>query len=516
MKSKKIFSLVLVLLLMFACFAFAETAEVAADAAAAVEAVAEETVVTFGDKVAKVNSAVNSFAWGPVMLFLLVGSGIYLTFRTGFLQVRKFGYIMKNTVGSLFTKKKDGKSGDKKNLTPFQAVTTALAGTVGTGNIAGVTGAIFVGGPGAVFWMWVSAFFGMCTKYAEIALAMKYREKDKDGVYHGGPMYYITNGLGKNFKWLAVIFALLGALASFGIGNIAQSSEISGAVVSLSGGFLKPWMVGILLAIVVGIVVLGGSKRIGQVTSYMVPFMAIFYILAGIAVIIIKIGDIPAAFSQIFKGAFSLKSIGGGIFGYVIMNAMRQGFARGVFSNEAGLGSAPIAHAASTTEEPVEQAMWGVFEVFIDTIIICSITGLTIILSGVLNTPDGLAAFASKGAAAVKAFNTVLPGNIGGIIIQISLIFFALSTILSWGYYGSTCLSYITKNNKVLDIIYKIVFIAFCIIGAVGSGTLMWDIADTLNGLMALPNLIALIPLAGVVARLTKDYFNKQKNPLSK
>lgn len=508
MNRKKVFSLALILMLLLSCFALAETVE-AADAVEAVEVVAQSSLV---DKISTVNSAINSFAWGPIMLFLLVGSGIYLTFRTGFLQVRKFGFIMKNTVGSLFSKKKTKKDSDKKNLTPFQAVTTALAGTVGTGNIAGVTGAIFVGGAGAVFWMWVSAFFGMCTKYAEIALSMKYRERDKDGVYHGGPMYYITHGLGKNFKWLAFIFALLGALASFGIGNIAQSNEIAGAVNSLTG--LPTFWVGVILAIIVAIVVLGGAKRIGQVTSYIVPFMAIFYILAGIAVIAIKITDIPAAFAQIFRGAFSLKSIGGGIFGYVIMTAMRQGFARGVFSNEAGLGSAPIAHAASTTEEPVEQALWGVFEVFIDTIVICSITALAVILSGILDTPGGLDAFASKGAAAAAAFNAILPGTIGGIVIEISLVFFALSTVLSWCYYGSTCLSYITKNNRVLDLLYKLVFIGICIVGAVGSGTLMWDISDTLNGLMALPNLIALIPLAGVVAKMTKDYFNKADNTL--
>ena len=459
----------------------------------------------FLEIVTKVNGALNSFAWGPIMLLLLVGSGVYLSIRTGFIQVGKFGYIMKNTVGSLF--RKGGKKDHGKNLSPFQAVTTALAGTVGTGNIAGVTGAIFVGGPGAVFWMWVSAFFGMCTKYAEIALAMKYREKDANGVYHGGPMYYITNGLGKNFKWLAVIFAILGGLASFGIGNIAQSSEIAGA---MSGLFnLKPIITGIILAIVVAIVVLGGVKRIGQVTSYIVPFMAIFYILCGIIVIAMRITSIPAAFVEIFKGAFSFEAVGGGIFGYVIMQAMRQGFARGVFSNEAGLGSAPIAHAASSTEEPVEQAMWGVFEVFIDTIIICTITALTVILSGVLGAEGGLSAFSSKGAAAVAAFNSILPGTIGGIIIQISLIFFALSTILSWSYYGETCWAYISKNNKAVDYIYKIIFILVCIVGATGSGTLMWDISDTLNGLMALPNLIALIPLAGVVAKMTKAYFNK-------
>lgn len=454
----------------------------------------------------KVNGAVNSFAWGPIMLILLVGTGVYLSIRTGFLQVRKFGYIMKNTFGSLF---RNSNKDHGKNLSPFQAVTTALAGTVGTGNIAGVTGAIFVGGPGAVFWMWVSAFFGMCTKYAEIALAIKFREKDKDGQYHGGPMYYITNGLGKNWKWLAVIFAVLGGLASFGIGNIAQSNEIAGAAKGLFG--LDPLVTGIILAVVVAIVILGGVKRIGQVTSYLVPFMAIFYILAGIAVIVLRITDIPSAFAAIFKGAFSFKSVGGGIFGYAIMLAMRQGVARGVFSNEAGLGSAPIAHAASSTEEPVEQAMWGVFEVFVDTVVICSFTALAVILSGVLDTAGGLGAFSSKGAAAAAAFNEILPGTIGGTIIQISLLFFALSTILSWSYYGESCWAYITNNNKVVDYIYKIIFILVCIVGSIGSGTLMWDIADTLNGLMALPNLIALIPLAGIVAKLTKDYFSKDE-----
>ena len=459
--------------------------------------------------VSDVNSAINGFAWGPIMLLLLVGTGIYLSIRTGFIQVRRFGRIMRDTVGSLF-RKSDKDHGN--NLSPFQAVTTALAGTVGTGNIAGVTGALFVGGPGAVFWMWVSAFFGMCTKYAEIALSLKYRVKDKNGAYHGGPMYYITNGLGRNWKWLAIIFAVLGGLASFGIGNIAQSSEIAGAVNGLFG--VKPIVTGIVLAVIVGIVVLGGVKRIGQVTSYLVPFMAIFYILCGIIVIILKIGEIPAAFAAIFKGAFSFESVGGGIFGYAIMTAMRQGVARGVFSNEAGLGSAPIAHAASSTEEPVEQAMWGVFEVFIDTIVICTITALTVIFSGVLDTAGGLDAFASKGEAAVTAFNIILPGTIGGIIIQISLILFALSTILSWSYYGHSCWAYISNNNKAVGFIYKIAFILVCIVGASGSGTLMWDISDTLNGLMALPNLIALLPLAGVVAKLTKDYFNK--TPLRK
>ena len=464
----------------------------------------------FLEYVEKVNGVLNDFAWGPVMLVLLVGTGIYLSCRTGFIQVRKFGFIFRSTLGSLF--KKSEKKSDGKNLTPFQAVSTALAGTVGTGNIAGVTGAIFTGGVGAVFWMWVSAFFGMCTKYAEITLALRYREKDEEGRNRGGPMYYITKGLGKNWKWLAVIFSILGGLASFGIGNIAQSSEISGAMSGLFG--VEKLTAGLILAVVVAIVIIGNVKRVGQVTSLLVPFMSIFYILCGIIVIAMRITDIPGVFGQIFSQAFSFKALGGGIFGYVIMQAMRQGFARGVFSNEAGLGSAPIAHAASSTEEPCEQAMWGVFEVFIDTIIICTITALAVILSGILSTEGGLDAFSSKGAAAVAAFNSILPGTVGGKIIQISLLFFALSTILGWFYYGQTCFAYLTKSNKIVDYIYKLVFTAVCVVGAVGSGKLMWDISDTLNGLMAIPNLVALLLLSGVVARETKRFFGKKNNKL--
>ena len=342
------------------------------------------------ETIEKINSAVNDFAWGPIMLVLLVGTGIYLSVRTGFPQVGRFKFIWRNTFGSLF-RKGETKDGDKKNLTPFQAVTTALASTVGTGNIAGVTGAIFVGGPGAVFWMWFAAFFGMVTKFAEIVLAMKYREKDEKGAYEGGPMYYIKNGLGKNWMWLAVIFSIFGGLASFGIGNIAQSSEISGALNSLFG--VTPLVAGIILAVIVAFIIIGGIKSIGTVTSYIVPFMSIFYIIAGIFVIILKITQIPAMFALIFREAFSFKAIEGGFMGIVIMNAMKQGFARGVFSNEAGLGSAPIAHAASTTKEPVKQGMWGVFEVFVDTIVICSITCFAVLLSGIYQADGGVSAF---------------------------------------------------------------------------------------------------------------------------
>lgn len=454
--------------------------------------------------VTAINSKVNAFAWGPVMLVLLVGTGVLLSVGTGFLQVRKFGYIMRNTLGSLFKKQNKEKG---NNLTPFQAVTTALAGTVGTGNIAGVTGAIFTGGPGAVFWMWVSAFFGMCTKYAEIVLAMKYRVTDAQGVHKGGPMYYIENGLGKNWKWLAMIFALLGGLASFGIGNISQSSEIAGAVGGLLG--VPPLVTGIVVAALVALVILGGVKRIGQVTSYLVPIMSLFYIVAGVILIAMRIGQVPAALATIVREAFSLKAIGGGLFGIAIMNAMRNGFARGVFSNEAGLGSAPIAHAASSAQEPCEQGIWGVFEVFVDTIIICTITSMAVLLSGLELGEAALGAYASKGAAAAAAFNTILPGTAGGLVIQISLLFFALSTMISWSYYGERCWGYLTGDSKVVNVAYKVIFVLVVVVGAVGSGKLMWDIADTLNGLMAIPNLIALLLLCPVVFRTTREYFKE-------
>ncbi len=461
----------------------------------------------FLEIVTLVNGKINDFVWGPIMLVLLVGTGVFLTFRTGWIQVRWFGYIMKNTVGSLFRKKDAQDHGS--NLSPFQAVTTALAGTVGTGNIAGVTGAIFMGGPGAVFWMWVSAFFGMCTKYAEIALALKFRNTDGNGVHKGGPMYYIENGLGKNWKLLAVLFALLGGLASFGIGNIAQSSEIAGAMNGLFG--LDPLVSGIILTVLVAVVVIGGVKRIGQVTSLLVPFMSAFYVVAGIVVVLMRITDIPGVLAAIFTSAFSFEAVGGGVFGYAIMVAMKNGFARGVFSNEAGLGSAPIAHAASSTQEPAEQAIWGVFEVFFDTIVICSITAFTVLLSGFELSEASLETFGTTGAAAVAAFNSILPGTLGGTIIQASLIFFALSTILSWSYYGERCWGYLSRDNKVVTSVYKVIFVLFCIVGATGSGQLMWNISDTLNGAMAIPNLVALLALSGVVATITKDYFSEKK-----
>ena len=461
-------------------------------------------------KVYEINDAINGVVWGPIMLVLLVGTGIYLTVRGGFIQIVKFPYILRNTIGTLFKKQEKARDKDSKNLTPFEAVSTALASTVGTGNIAGVTGAIFVGGPGAVFWMWISALFGMFTKYAEIVLAVKYRQTAPDGTHYGGPMYYIEKGL--RMKWLAVIFSILGGIACFGIGNIAQATEISGSVVSLfgmAGVSVSPLVAGILLAVIVAVVIIGGVKRIGQVASYMVPFMAVFYILAGIAIIILRITDVPHAFSVIFQSAFTNEAVAGGATGYAIMLGVQQGLARGVFSNEAGLGSAPMAHAASETKDPVQQGIWGVFEVFVDTIVICSITSLAVILSGVYdgNTIGDAGTYLSNGAAAAAAFNAILPGTLGGIVLQISLLFFSLTTVLGWSYYGERCWGYLTNNNKGVNLVYKVIFVVVCVLGATGSGNLMWKISDTLNAMMAIPNLVGLLLLSGTVVKITRDYF---------
>ena len=384
-------------------------------------------------------------------------------------------------------------------------MTTALAGTVGTGNIAGVAGAMFAGGAGAVFWMWVSAFFGMCTKYAEIALAVRYRIIAPGGARRGGAMYYIEYGLGKEWRWLAMCFAALGCAASFGIGNMAQSSEIAGAAHELWG--VESTLTGLLLALTVGLIVIGGIKRIGAITAYLVPAMSVFYLLAGAFIIIVRAADVPAMLARIMREAFSLRAAGGGIIGCGLMRAMKQGFSRGIFSNEAGLGSAPIAHAASSSDEPCEQALWGIFEVFADTIVICTITAFALLLSGVLDSPGGASAYASGGAAAAAAFAAVIPGGFGGHVIQFSLILFALSSIVCWSYYGESCLDYLSGGSGAVRTAYRFIFVLFCFFGATGSGKLMWDISDTLNGLMAIPNLIALVLLGGTVARLTQDYF---------
>ncbi len=445
------------------------------------------------------NGVINGIVWGPPMLALLIGTGILLTVRSGFVQVRKFGTIMKHTLGSLFTP--DAHKKDESGVTPFQAVATALASTVGTGNITGVATAITLGGPGAVFWMWVSAFFGMMTKYAEVLLAVHFREKNERNEWVGGPMYYIEKGLG--WKWLAVIFAVFAAVASFGIGNIAQSNSIANAVNETMG--INPLITGIIVAIGAGIVILGGIKRIAQVTEKLVPFMGLFYVVLGVATLVMNFGNLPEAFRLIFYCAFNPDAALGGVTGYTIMLAIRYGFARGVFSNEAGLGSAPIAHAAANTNSPVKQAFWGAFEVFFDTFIICTITGLVVVSSGVWTS--GL----EGTALTIAAFSSSL-GNIGAWGVTIGTILFAFSTILGWSYYGEKAIEYLFKGTSMVGVVklgYRVAFVLMTIFGAVGSLKLVWDIADTLNGLMAIPNLIGLVALSGIVVKLTKEHFSK-------
>ena len=471
--------------------------------------------MTFADYV----KILNDVAWGPWMLILLVGTGIYLSVRVGFIQFGKFGYVMKNTIGKVFSKQEAGEG----EVTPFQAVTTALAATVGTGNIAGVTGAIAVGGPGAVFWMWVSALFGMITKYAEVVLSIRYRERNKKGDWVGGPMYYIKNGLGDGWKWLAVAFSLLGALAAFGIGNMTQvntiASSINNAIDAFGGNTAAKAMmimgqsvpytsiaIGALIAACVALVLFGGIKRIGAVAEKMVPVMATVFIICGLCVIGSNLSSVGKVFGMIFKGAFNAEAALGGAFGITIMTTIQKGVGRGVFSNEAGLGSAPMAHAASSESDPVKQGLYGIFEVFMDTIVICTLTALTVLCSveGGLPIVWGQSAGTELVGA---AFGTVFGAKIGSLIVAVSISLFALTTILSWSLYGSRCCEYLLGTKAVKP--YQFVFIAVILVGAMLKLELVWNIADTLNGFMAVPNLIALLGLSGVVIKLTKEHFSK-------
>ena len=442
-----------------------------------------------------INSAVNNIVWGPPILFLIVGTGLYLSVKTGFFSITKLGYILKNTFLKMFSKEQKGEG----EVTAFQAVATALAATVGTGNIAGVATAIALGGPGAIFWMWLAAIVGMTTKFAEVVLAVNFREKTEDGRFVGGPMYYIENGLGKSWKWLAVLFAFFGALASFGIGNMTQANSVAMAV--QESFKIPPLATGITLAVLTFLVIVGGIKRIGAFTEKLVPFMSAIYILGGLFILLSNVGAIPGAFALIFKEAFTGTAAVGGFAGTTMAMAIRFGIARGVFTNEAGLGSAPIAHAAATTDHPVRQGLWGVFEVFVDTIIICSITALAIITTGVWETGE------TGAVLTTLAFNTAIPG--GGIIVTIGIVLFAYSTILGWAYYGERCLEYLAGTKPILA--YRLVWVVFVVIGAIGGLEFIWSLADTLNGLMAIPNLIGVLFLSGTVFKLTKEYFSKEK-----
>lgn len=451
----------------------------------------------------QVNSAVNNFVWGVPAMICIIGVGLLLSIRTGFLQIREFPYMLRVTIGRMFHKK-EAKEGA---MTPFQAVCTALAATVGTGNIAGVAGAIAIGGPGAVFWMWVSAFLGMCTKFSEVTLAVHYREKNEKGDYVGGPMYYMKNGLGKNFMWLAFIYSALGILTVFGTGNATQVNTITAAVNSalLNYGVISEEMkgavnlgIGILITAVVLLVLVGGIRRIGMVTERLVPFMALLYVLLGFGVMILNAGKVPGVFAMIVQSAFSPAAFTGGLIGSML-TSMKRGVSRGIFSNEAGLGTGSIAHAAADTKEPVQQGYWGIFEVFADTIVICTLTAMVILCSGV-----EISYGAAAGAELTISGFTKVYGSWISIFTAVAMCCFAFSTIIGWGLYGTRCCEFLfgTKYNKAFMVIYSLM----AIVGATMDLGLLWSIADTFNGLMAIPNLIALFLLSGTVVKLVKEY----------
>jgi len=451
-----------------------------------------------------INTAVNNFIWGVPAMVCIFGVGLYLSIRTSFLQIRKFPYAIRTTLGRIFRKR----SASDGAITPFQAVCTALAATVGTGNIAGVAGAIAIGGPGAIFWMWVSALFGMCTKFAEVTLAVHFREINANGELVGGPMYYIKNGLGKKWNWLAYLFAAFGVLTVFGTGNATQVNTITTAInsallnyniISESAVSTSNLIIGIVIAILIAMILLGGIKRIGQVTEKLVPFMALLYILLGLGVILLNIQNIPSVFVSIFKGAFQPSAVTGGIIGSMFLS-IKKGVSRGIFSNEAGLGTGSIAHACADTKKPVKQGMFGIFEVFTDTIVICTLTALVILCSGVPITYGEAA-----GAELTILGFTSTYGNWVSIFTAVAMCCFAFSTALGWGLYGARCIEFLFSEKVIKP--FMVVYALIAILGATANLGLMWNIAETFNGLMAIPNLIALFLLSGTVVRLTKEYF---------
>lgn len=457
-----------------------------------------------------ITGPLNTVAWLYILLPCVFFGGLYFTIRNRGIQFAKFGHAMKMTAGKMFHKQEAGEGA----VTPIQAVTTALAGTVGTGNIVGTSQAIAMGGYGAVFWLWIAALLGMVIKYSEVTLAIKYRERDAKGDWVGGPMYYITNGLGAKWKWLAILFAIFATLASFGIGNMSQANSIVGSMNNAIFAFAPAAAeyktninlgIGIILAAVTALVLFGGIKRIGKVTEKLVPAMCILYIVFALAVIFGNIGQIGGAFGKIFEAAFNPQAAMGAASGIALKQAIVWGLRRSAFSNEAGLGSAAIAHAAADTKGPVQQGFFGIFEVFMDTIVICSITALTIIVSGV-----GIEWGVKPGSELIAAaFSTVWGGKAASLFVAFALMLFAYSTILGWSLYGTRCVQYLfgLKGAKV----YQMIFIVVIVIGSVSSLDVVWDIADTFNGLMAIPNFIALFALSGVVANLTKEYFSQSK-----
>ena len=462
------------------------------------------------EMIMKINSTINGIVWGAPALILIVGTGLFMSVRLGFPQFRKFGFVMKNTVGKIFqkTERKEGA------VTPFQAMCTALAGTVGTGNIAGVCGAIAIGGPGAVFWMWVSALLGMATKFSEITLAVNFRERNSKGEWVGGPMYYIKNGLGKKWVWLGTIFAVLTAICALGTGNAIQSNTIASSIIEALHSFNLEFneqtvalIIGVVLAVLTAIVYFGGVQRIGQVCELLIPAMALFFIVAGIGVVVMRFDQVPAVFAAIFKGAFNPGAVCGGLVGTGMMTALQKGVARGVFSNEAGLGTAPIAHAAADVDHPVQQGLYGIFEVFCDTIVICTLTALIVLCgNGVEGIEYGVAANQTLTTA---GFCSVYPERVATTAMAVALSLFAFSTILGWGVYGGRTAEYAFGEKAAVP--YKIIYCLMVVAGAVIDLGLVWDISDTLNGLMSIPNLTGVLLLSPVTVKLAKEYFASNK-----
>lgn len=454
------------------------------------------------EKIESINKIVNGFIWGVPAMACIIGVGIWLSFQTRFIQIRRFGIAMKNTIGKIF----DRKQATDGTMSPFQAVCTALAGTVGTGNIAGVAGAIALGGPGALFWMWCSAFLGMCTKFSEVTLAIHFREKNKSGEYVGGPMYYIKNGLSKKWHFLAILYAIFGVLTVFGTGNATQVNTIVTSVNSALFHFhiidstsneMANLIFGIFIAVLVAMVLLGGIKRIGQVSEKLVPFMAVLYVILACGVIVLNINAVPGVIASIFQGAFSPKAITGGAVGTMFL-CMKKGFSRGIFSNEAGLGTGSIAHACADTENPVHQGMFGIFEVFMDTIVICTLTGMVILLAA----PSITYGEAAGAELTISGF-TATYGSWVSVFTAVAMCCFAFSTIIGWGLYGSRCMEFLGGEKCVRP--FLVIYSFVSIIGATMNLGLLWDIADTFNGFMVVPNLIALLLLSGQVKHLASN-----------
>ena len=437
------------------------------------------------------NAWLNGYVWGTPMLILLMGTGVVLTVLTRAVQFKYLGFALKEVLGKL-TQRTTG-TGD---VSPFQAVSTALASTVGTGNIAGVATALTLGGPGALFWLWLSGLLGMCTKFAEIVIALHYREPDATGTMRGGAMYTLRKGLG--LPWLGGIFALLTAIAAFGIGNMVQANSVADSLQSSFG--IDERITGIVLVALTAAVILGGIQRIGQVTQVLVPFMSLLYLGGGLLILLLHYADLSSAVALVFESAFSGAAATGGFAGATVRAGMQAGIARGLFSNEAGLGSAPMVHAAAKTDHPVRQGLYGIFEVFVDTVLVCTVTGLAILVTDTWQI-EGMTGAALSG----EAFRSGLPGIFGNIIVTSSIMLFAFSTVIGWSYYGETGIVYLFGAKVALP--YRILWLVFIYLGATGSLELIWSVADTLNGLMAIPNLVSVLFSIPLLLRLKKEFF---------